>query len=101
VTPVRWTAQAQADLEAIRAYIERDSPHYARLMVERLVGAVERLQQFPDSGRMVPEHQNPVLREVLEGNYRIVYRRLPAEVQVLTVTHGARLLRLPEPPPER
>jgi toxin ParE1/3/4 len=98
VTPVRWTAQAQADLVAIRTYIERDSPHYARLMVERLVGAVERLHQFPESGRIVPEYHNRALREVLEGNYRIVYLRLPSEVQVLTVAHGARLLRLPEPP---
>ncbi len=66
-------------------------------MVERLVVAVERLKQFPDSGRIVPEHQNPTLREVLEGSYRIVYRRLPAEVQVLTVVHGARLFRLADP----
>ena len=99
MTPVRWTKQAQSDLEAIRAYIGRDSPHYARLMVERLVGAVERLQQFPESGRMVPEYQNHALREVIEGSYRVVYLRLPVEVQVLTVAHGARLLRLPELPP--
>jgi toxin ParE1/3/4 len=99
VTSVRWTEQAQADLEAIHAYIGRDSPHYAGLTVERLVGAVERLQEFPESGRIVPEYQNRALREVLEGSYRIVYLRLPTEVQVLTVTHGARLLRLPELPP--
>jgi len=51
VTRVVWTLQAVEDLEAIRAYIARDSPHYAALMVERIVETIERLKEFPRSGR--------------------------------------------------
>ena len=45
-----WTTPALEDAEEIRDYIARDSPHYARLVVERIVGAVERLTDYPESG---------------------------------------------------
>lgn len=87
---VVWSPRSVADLEEIRAYIETDSPAWADLTVRRLVTAVERLQQFPDSGRMVPERQSSELREVVSGNFRIVYRRQPTTVEVATVFRGSR-----------
>jgi plasmid stabilization system protein ParE len=50
VIDLRWSPQSFQDLNAIRAYIAEDSPVYADLTVERIVGAVERLRLFPDSG---------------------------------------------------
>ncbi|MDZ4804531.1 MAG: type II toxin-antitoxin system RelE/ParE family toxin [Candidatus Eisenbacteria bacterium] len=50
-----WTRQAVEDVEAIRVYVQRDSDLYARLLVDRLIQAVSRLEQFPRSGRVVPE----------------------------------------------
>jgi plasmid stabilization system protein ParE len=50
VTTIRWTDQAIADLAAIRAFIEQDSPHYAALVVARLIRTVDRLKDFPKSG---------------------------------------------------
>jgi len=91
VTPVRWTEQAVADLEAIREYVARDSAHYAALLVERLFASMESVQQFPEIGRIVPEYQHPELREVILGSYRVVYRLGFGGVEVLTVFHGARL----------
>lgn len=55
MTVLRWTEQAVQDLESIRDFIERDSPRYGRLVVERLVDATDRIEIFPMSGRMVPE----------------------------------------------
>jgi len=52
---------------------------------------VDRLRQFPASGRVVPERGDPTIREVLVGSYRIVYRLVNETAQVLTVFHGARL----------
>lgn len=52
---VIWAPQAIQDVEAIRAYVARDSTHYAGLVVERIVAAVGRLENNPRSGRMVPE----------------------------------------------
>ena len=94
MTPVAWTPQALDDVQAIREYIARESAQYGASMAQRFFRAVERLEQFPDSGRMVPEYARPDLREVLEGVYRIVYRRLPNRVEIITVWHGARLLQL-------
>lgn len=90
MTRVVWTRPAREDLRAIRTYIARDSAHYAQLVVEQLVRAVNRLQDFPLSGRVVPETAQPMIREVIEGSYRIVYRVTADEVQVVAVAHGAR-----------
>ncbi len=89
---IRWSPQAIADVEAIRDFISRDSPAYGALVAARIVGAVERLVLFPESGRIVPEFRDPALREVLWRNYRIVYRCRPGWVEIATVFHGARLL---------
>ena len=89
---VRWTLQAADDLEAITDFIAADSPHYASLFAMDVLAAVERLAPFPSSGRIVPELSNPGVREILLGNYRIVYRTTDDLVEILTVYHGARLL---------
>jgi toxin ParE1/3/4 len=94
VTQVVWAPQAIQDVEAIRAHIARDSTHYAHLVVERLVAAIERLADHPRSGRVVPELGDESIREVIHGNYRIVYRLRHDVVEIATVFHGARLFRL-------
>jgi len=95
VIRVVWTPQAIVDVEAIRSYISRDSCHYAAVVVEQIMRAVERLEQFPLSGRSVPERPDSTLRELLCGNYRVVFRATDDLIEVLTVFHGARLARMP------
>jgi addiction module RelE/StbE family toxin len=94
VTQVIWAPQAIEDVEAIRTHVARDSARYAALVVERIVAAVERLQDHPHSGRVVPELGDESIREVIHGNYRIVYRLRNDVVEIATVFHGARLFRL-------
>lgn len=89
---VRWAPQAFDDLESITEFIAKDSPYYARLFVIDILGAVDRLLIFPKSGRVVPELKNPVIRETILGDYRIVYRLRKQIVEILTVYHGAKLL---------
>ncbi len=89
---VRWTPQAADDLEAITDFIAADSPHYASLFAINVLAAVERLADFPKSGRTVPEFDDPGIREVLFRGYRIVYRTEDELVEILAVYHGARLL---------
>ena len=85
-----WTEQARGDLAAIHTFINQDSPHYASVVVTRLIAATERLTQFPKSGRAVPEFGDPFIREVVHRPYRIVYRLVGTdEVHVLTVHHGS------------
>ena len=85
-----WSPQAIRDVESIRAFIVQDSLAYAELTAERLVFAVERLQEFPESGRIVPERQNPAIREVIVRPYRIVYRLRDRFVEIATVFRGSR-----------
>ena len=94
MTQIIWSPQAIEDVEAIRTYVARDSPRYADLLVERLVSAVEGLVTDPLSGRVVPEVGDDTVREVIHGNYRLVYRVRPDLVEIVTVFHGARLFRL-------
>jgi toxin ParE1/3/4 len=92
VAKVLWTRQALEDLEGIGAFIARDSEHYSALVCARLVQAVDRLESFPLSGRVVPEFGQESIREVVWGNYRLVYRVRGTLVEVLTVFHGSRVL---------
>lgn len=89
---VRWTLQASDDLDSIAQFIAKDSPQYARLFVSDVFQAVERLGDFPKSGRIVPELNDSQIREVILGDYRLVYRFRAKLVEMLTVYHGARLL---------
>ena len=90
MTALVWSPEALADVEEIRAYIALDSRSYADLTAQRIMAAVERLKTFPDSGRMVPERQSPEVREVIAGRFRIVYRRRPHVVEIVTVFRGSR-----------
>jgi plasmid stabilization system protein ParE len=94
VTRIVWAPQAIDDAAAIRAYIARDSSHYADLIVERIVAAIDLLASSPRAGRVVPEIGDESLREIIHGNYRIVYRLRPGAIEIATVLHGARLFRL-------
>lgn len=89
---VNWTVQALADLDAICEFIARDAPRYAQLFAIQAFEAVDRLEMFPLSGRVVPEINRKEIREVILGNYRIVYRVKEDETEILTVHHGAQLL---------
>jgi plasmid stabilization system protein ParE len=94
VTRIVWSPLAIEDVEAIRAYVARDSPRSADLLVARPAAAVERLEASPLSGRVVPEVGDDALREVIHGNDRIVYRIRADLVEIVTVFHGARLFRV-------
>ena len=94
MTRVVWAPQAIEDVEAIRTFVARDSPHLAELVAERIFTAVTRLEEHPLSGRVVPEIGHESIREIVQGNYRIVYRLRSDTIEVVTVFHGARLLRL-------
>ena len=91
MTRIRWSPQALLDLESIRDYIARDSPLYAELVIRRLVAAVERLEAFPQSGRIVPERNAEDIREIIVKPYRIVYRLRPELVEIVTVFRASRL----------
>lgn len=80
------------DIEAIANFIARDSTYYASIFTVKVFEAVDHLELFPVSGRIVPELNRKEIREVILGNYRIIYRVKEGIVEILTVYHSARLL---------
>ncbi|MDP2028176.1 MAG: type II toxin-antitoxin system RelE/ParE family toxin [Thiobacillus sp.] len=87
---LEWSNCARDDLDDLVRYISRDSAFYARHFGERIVLAARRLQHFPESGRMIPEAEDPTLRETIVQGYRVMYRLEPDRVLVLAVMHGSR-----------
>jgi plasmid stabilization system protein ParE len=52
---IEWSHRARTDIRDFEAYIAKGSPYYARHVVERITAAVEKLAEFPQIGRAVPE----------------------------------------------
>lgn len=86
---VRWTRTAEEHLEALYKYIARDSPQYAERMVDRLTRRSQQISEYPFSGRRVPEYDAEMIREVMEGSYRLIYHIKQDQIDVLAVIHGA------------
>ncbi len=91
---IHWTPQASNDLDGIHEYVSRDSPAAATTLVVRLLTAIDQLESYPRSGRTVPEFNNPVIRELVWGSSRVVYRLWERDVQLLRIHHAARPLPL-------
>jgi plasmid stabilization system protein ParE len=87
---VIWSAEAIHDLEDIAAFIARDSEYQAAMFVQRLIDATDRLAEFPEGGRVIPELGATRFREVVEGGYRIMYSVSGDQVHIDAVLHGAR-----------
>ena len=69
-----WTPIAVQDLRDICDFISRDNPVTAQRMSEELIKQAEAMALFPQSGRMVPEKKDPLIRETIFGSYRILYQ---------------------------
>jgi toxin ParE1/3/4 len=89
-----WSPYAAQSLEDICSFIERQSEHYAAIFAQRIIAVIELIAEFPESGRIVPEYNNPALRERILGNYRIVYRLKKDAIEIALIIHGSRLLKL-------
>lgn len=88
---VGWSDRARRDLDATYAYIAQDKPAVARKWVNRLRERARAAATAPLAGRVVPEAEEPGVREVFLGTYRLVYRVVGNDLHVLTVFEGHRL----------
>ncbi|MEA3292631.1 MAG: type II toxin-antitoxin system RelE/ParE family toxin [Pseudomonadota bacterium] len=90
---VVWTEPALSDLDEIAEYIALDKIGAARRLVQQVFSSVERLEQFPESGRMPPELESSRYREIIVGPCRVFYRNDRNKVYILYVMRGERQLR--------
>lgn len=89
-----WTEVSTLDLREIFDYIAENSNHYATLTTNRIFQKVQFLSGNPFLGKIVVEFNDKSIRELIEGNYRIIYRiKSNTQVDILRVYHSARLLK--------
>jgi plasmid stabilization system protein ParE len=87
------TDRALDDLRAIRDYIARDSADRAAEFLEKLLDSLDPIQQFPGGFPLAPENGFVAyeLRQLVYGQYRVLYRVVGSMVEILHVRHAARL----------
>ena len=94
---IRIAESALSDLESIRTwYAEQDVPEVGELLIGEIVASIEVLADHLDMGRIVPEFDQPILRELIRPPFRIVYQREPKHVRVVRVWRSERLLDMPD-----
>ena len=87
-----WSPAARDDLHDIVTFIARDNPNRAMSFGYELISETDRLKDFPESGRVVPEYRSNNIREIVIRPYRIVYRvNHTQEVsEIARIWHSAR-----------
>ena len=87
-----WSPASRDDLHDIITFISRDSPRRAEIFGYRFIAETDKLQTFPEIGRIVPEFETSTIREIIVRSYRIVYRVNHERelVEIARLWHAAR-----------
>ena len=94
---IRFAESAITDLESIGEwYADQGVPDVGVRLIRQIVTRIEALADHPAMGRIVPEFGQPILRELIQPPFRIVYRNEPDVVRIVRVWRSERLLVLPE-----
>jgi len=91
---IKWSEDSIEVLKDICQYIAQDSPYYAKIFNDRIFEMVEHLETFPNMGRSVPESDDTNVREIIYKGYRIIYQVRNDYLEIITIIHGSRLLKL-------
>ena len=91
-----WSPLAIERVSEIAGYISQDNPFAAANWVNIIFSKVEQLKSSPEMGRPVPEIRNGPFRELIYGNYRIIYRIEKKQISILTIRHGKQILPIDE-----
>jgi plasmid stabilization system protein ParE len=85
-----WSPLAIERAYEIATYIAQDRPEAALKWLDGLFQCTDRLERFPQSGRMVPEIDSSEYREIIfRRAYRVIYRIERSTVAILTVRNCA------------
>lgn len=88
-----FSRYAEDDLVEIVEYYHQINPEYALKLLETIETRVNELKKFPERGRIVPELEEQHIldyRELIEGNYRLVYAVQEDMVVIHTILDGRR-----------
>ena len=91
-----WSPLAVDRASEIAGYIAQDNPSAAEKWIKTVFSKVEQLKSSPEIGKAVPEIGNNQFREIIYGNYRIIYRIETEQISILTIRHGKQILPIKE-----
>ncbi len=91
-----WSPLAVDRASEIADYIAQDKPSAAEKWIDTVFSKVEQLKSSPEIGRIVPEINDSQFRELIYGNYRIIYRIETKRISILTIRHGRQILPINE-----
>ena len=86
---VTITPEARRNLQRIHLYLASQSEERANRITDDIALAAERLADFPESGRLIPESGSLRLREIFVHNYRLVYELAGEDVFITGIRHSA------------
>lgn len=87
---INWTKKAEEDIDDIIAYYAPKSERYAKSVVQKIFDKVDLLLTFPEMGRVVPELEYKDVREIIIGQYRIIYFNISANrIDILKIHHSS------------
>lgn len=87
---VVWTDEAKRAIDEAARYIARSSPTAAIRLLDQAFDAAARLETLSERGRVVPEINNPRIREIFVQRYRLMYELDDSRVRVIAFLHSAR-----------
>ena len=82
-----WSFIAAGNLIESNRYIAKDNPDAARNVIKDIYEAGNRIKEFPEKGRFVPEFRKNNIREIFCRGYRIIYKIEAKRITILTVRH--------------
>ncbi|MDW7760017.1 MAG: type II toxin-antitoxin system RelE/ParE family toxin [Acidobacteriota bacterium] len=91
-----WSPLAVERASEIIDYIAQDKPLAAGTWIRAIFSKVEQLRSNPEIGRIVPEINERQFREIIYGNYRIIYHIETKQISILTIRHGKQILPIDE-----
>ncbi len=91
-----WSPLAVDRASEIADYIAQDKPSAAEKWIDTVFSKVAQLKSSPEIGRIVPEINDNQFRELIYGNYRIIYRIETKQISILTIRHGRQILPINE-----
>jgi toxin ParE1/3/4 len=89
---LKWTEDAAEDIVSIAEFISRDSEFYAKAVVKKIIDKIKIIPESPEIGRVVPEIEDPKIRERLVYSYRIVYQITDDILWIVAIFHGKQLI---------
>lgn len=89
---VIWTPRARADLKAIHDHINQNTPQNAKTVVRKLAHKTEALADLPLLGKVVPEVNDPNLREIHAYSWRIIYHLDQGQAYIVTLVRKRQIV---------